>query len=34
MTSVYQESDADPAALEGRRIAVVGYGNSSEGKEA
>ena len=27
MATIYYEKDADPAALEGQRIAVVGYGN-------
>lgn len=27
MTTIYHERDADPAVLEGARIAVVGYGN-------
>ena len=27
MTTIYYEDDADLAALEGQRIAVVGYGN-------
>ena len=27
MTSLYYESDADPTALEGQSVAVVGYGN-------
>lgn len=27
MTKIYYESDADPSALDGRSIAIVGYGN-------
>ena len=27
MTTIYYESDADPGALDGQQIAVVGYGN-------
>jgi ketol-acid reductoisomerase len=27
VTTIYRESDADPSVLDGRRIAVIGYGN-------
>lgn len=27
MTTIYRESDADPSALEGRKVVVIGYGN-------
>jgi ketol-acid reductoisomerase len=27
MARIYWDEDADPAVLEGRRVAIVGYGN-------